>query len=73
MRAVNKDAEYRNKAVECAEAAESAHDLVEHLALLKMAQAWIKLAEHARAHPNWLPAKHRHLEGRLLQVDESKH
>lgn len=46
---MNKDAEYRSKAIECAEAAERAHDLHERVELLKMAQAWIRLAEHARA------------------------
>ncbi len=46
---MNKDAEYRRKAIECAEAAERAHDLHERLELLEMAQAWIKLAEHTRA------------------------
>jgi len=48
---VNKDADYRRKALECAKAAERAHDLHERLELLKMAQAWIKLAEHARSLP----------------------
>ncbi len=45
---MNKDAEYRSKAIECAEAAERAHDPEERLEFLKMAQAWIKLADHAR-------------------------
>ena len=48
---MSKDAEYRSKALECAEASERAQDLHERLELLKMAQAWIKLAAHARSCP----------------------
>jgi hypothetical protein len=54
---MSKDAEYRLRAIECAEAAERTGDLHERLELLKMAQAWAKLAEYARAVPTFLARK----------------
>lgn len=38
--------DYRQKAVECAEAAEGASELAERIALLEIAQAWLRLADH---------------------------
>ena len=46
---MSRDAEYRLKALECAEAAERLQDLRERLLMLEMAQLWMKMAERARS------------------------
>jgi hypothetical protein len=43
---VSRREDYRQKAVECAEAAEGASELAERIALLEIAQAWLRLADH---------------------------
>lgn len=57
---------YRTKALECVRAAESAHDPIERVQLLEIAQYWMKLAEHvadrvelAKAQREALSARHR--------------
>ena len=47
MTCVNRRENYRQKAAECAEAAEGASDATERLALLEIAQVWLRLADHA--------------------------
>jgi hypothetical protein len=42
---------YRQKALECAEAADRVSDLQERLTLLEIAQAWFKLADHVTGRP----------------------
>ncbi len=54
---MSKDAEYRLRAIECAEAAERTGDLHERLALLNMAQAWVKLADYAQSVPTAIEGK----------------
>ncbi len=43
--------EYRQKALECAEAADRVSDLKERLTLLEIAQAWLRLADHVTGAP----------------------
>ncbi len=45
---MSRDAEYRLKALECAEAAERLQDLRERLLMLEMAQLWMKMADRVR-------------------------
>jgi hypothetical protein len=44
--------EYRQKALECAEAADRVSDLQERLTLLEIAQAWFKLADRVTGRPD---------------------
>jgi hypothetical protein len=43
---VSRRENYRQKALECAEAADGASDPAERLALLEIAQAWLRLSDH---------------------------
>jgi len=52
--AVASNEDYRGKALECMAAAEAAADPRERLALLEIAQSWMKLAKYVAAR-NGLP------------------
>ena len=45
---MTRKAEYRLKAYECAETADHMSDPEDRLQLLKMAEVWMRLAEHTR-------------------------
>lgn len=45
---MTRKAEYRLKAYECAETADLMSDPEDRLQLLKMAEVWIRLADHVR-------------------------